>query len=187
MLGMVGGVFGIAIAFPLASLGDRPHTDLDQTPWKAGTPVVNFDGQQIKPGFIEPDGILTVFPGIADSTGALTADTSDSLSAVLLINVGSANIEVPPSRQGWIVDDVVAFSKICTHAGCPVSLYDVLSHQLICPCHQSTFDVLSDCKPVFGPASRSLPQLPLTTDEHGYLIAQAPFDQAVGPGFWNRG
>jgi ubiquinol-cytochrome c reductase iron-sulfur subunit len=81
----------------------------------------------------------------------------------------------------------VCFSKICTHAGCPVSLYNVVSHQLVCPCHQSTFDVLSDCKPVFGPAPRSLPQLALAVDPEGYLVSQKGYDQPVGPGYWNRG
>jgi ubiquinol-cytochrome c reductase iron-sulfur subunit len=181
-LGLVGGVFGICAAFPIASLGDRPHTNLEETPWARGTRLVTIDNVPIKPSDILVNGILTVFPQVNGQ-----ADTSDALAPVLLINVGDAQIEVPPSRQGWIVEGVVAFSKICTHAGCPVSLYSVTAHQLICPCHQSTFDVLSDCKPVFGPASRSLPQLALATDQQGYLIAQAPFDQPVGPGFWNRG
>jgi ubiquinol-cytochrome c reductase iron-sulfur subunit len=82
---------------------------------------------------------------------------------------------------------LVAFSKICTHAGCPASLYNVQTHQLICPCHQSTFDVLKDCKPVFGPASRSLPQLPIGVDGDGYVIATKGYQEPVGPGFWNRG
>jgi len=180
MLGMVGGVFGLAAAFPLASLGSRPHTDLAKTPWQAGTRVVTIDGRPIRPSDIQANGILTVFP---------EGNTDDSLASVLLINVGTAQsqFEVPPNRQGWMQDGVVAFSKICTHAGCPVSLYSVSKHQLICPCHQSTFDVLSDCKPVFGPASRSLPQLPLGVNQDGYLIATKPFDQPVGPGYWNRG
>jgi ubiquinol-cytochrome c reductase iron-sulfur subunit len=105
----------------------------------------------------------------------------------LLINVGDAPFKIPPSRTGWNIGGLVAFSKICTHAGCPASLYNVQTHQLICPCHQSTFDVLDDCNPVFGPASRSLPQLPIGTDAEGYVIATEGYQEAVGPGFWNRG
>jgi ubiquinol-cytochrome c reductase iron-sulfur subunit len=81
---------------------------------------------------------------------------------------------------------IVCFSKICTHAGCAVSLFNVLTMQLICPCHQSTFNILQDCSPVFGPASRPLPQLPLLVDAEGYLIARSDFIEPVGPGFWNR-
>ena len=89
--------------------------------------------------------------------------------------------------MGWNIGSLVAFSKICTHAGCPASLYNVETHQLICPCHQSTFDVLEDCKPVFGPASRSLPQLAITTNGDGHVAAQHGYLEPVGPGVWNRG
>ena len=178
MLGAVGGVFGLATLFPLASLGPRVHNDLDVTKWAAGTRAVTEDGTPIRPGDIEVNGILTVFPeGFID----------DALSPTLLINVGNAPFETPPSRVGWTIGGLVAFSKICTHAGCPAGLYNVQTHQLVCPCHQSTFDVLSDCKPVFGPAPRSLPQLAITTDSEGYVVSQGPYDQPVGPGFWNRG
>jgi ubiquinol-cytochrome c reductase iron-sulfur subunit len=177
MLGAVGGVFGLATLFPLASLGPRPHTDLYQTKWGKGTRAVNEDGDFIRPGDIAVDGIMTVFP---------EGNIDDALSPTLLINIGDAPFEVPPGRVGWTINGLVAFSKICTHAGCPASLYNVETHQLICPCHQSTFDVLSDCKPVFGPASRSLPQLPIAVDADGFVISQTGYDQAVGPGFWNR-
>jgi len=178
MLGAVGGIFGLAAVFPLASLGPRVHTDLDSTKWGVGTRAVTEDGTPIRPGDIEVNGILTVFPeGFID----------DALSPTILINVGDAPFEVPAGRTGWTIGGLVAFSKICTHAGCPAGLYNVQTYQLVCPCHQSTFDVLSDCKPVFGPAPRSLPQLPITTDSDGYVVSQRDYDQPVGPGFWNRG
>jgi probable menaquinol-cytochrome c reductase iron-sulfur subunit len=41
-------------------------------------------------------------------------------------------------------------------------------------------------KPVFGPAARALPQLPITVDEEGYLIARGNFIEPVGPAFWER-
>jgi ubiquinol-cytochrome c reductase iron-sulfur subunit len=177
MLGAVGGVFGVAAVFPLASLGPRVHLDLDHTKWGVGTRAVTEDGNPVLPTDVAVNGILTVFP-----EGYIT----DALSPTLLINVGDLPFEIPPSREGWTINGLVAFSKICTHAGCPASLYNVQSHQLVCPCHQSTFDVLSDCKPVFGPAPRPLPQLPITTDIDGYVVSQSDYHEPVGPGFWDR-
>jgi quinol---cytochrome c reductase iron-sulfur subunit len=178
MLGAVGAVFGLAILFPFASLGPRPGDDLLHTKWGKGIRAVTVDGTPVRPTDVSVNGIITVFP---------EGNISDALSSTLLINLGDAPFEIPPSRVGWNLGGLVAFSKICTHAGCPASLYNVESHQLICPCHQSTFDVLADCKPVFGPASRSLPQLPLATDGQGYVVAQSDYTEPVGPGFWNRG
>jgi ubiquinol-cytochrome c reductase iron-sulfur subunit len=178
MLGAVGGVFGLAAIFPLASLGPRPHNDLLHTKWGRLTRAVTEDGNPIRSTDIPVNGILTVFP---------EGHLDDPLSPTLLINVGNEPFEVQKGRENWNLGGVVAFSKICTHAGCPASLYNVYTHQLVCPCHQSTFDVLSDCKPVFGPASRSLPQLPLTTDANGYVVSQSDYHEPVGPGFWNRG
>ena len=90
-------------------------------------------------------------------------------------------------REDWTVENIVAYSKICTHAGCPVGLYQAELGLLLCPCHQSTFDVLEWARPVFGPAARSLPQLPLALDDDGYIIATGDFSGPVGPGFWDRG
>jgi ubiquinol-cytochrome c reductase iron-sulfur subunit len=177
MLGAVGGAFGLAALFPLASLGPRPHKDLYHTKWGPGVRLTSEDGQPIRPADLPVNGIMTVFPN---------GNIDDGLSPTLLINIGNAPFEVPPSRVGWNVGSLVAFSKICTHAGCPASLYNVQTHQLVCPCHQSTFDVLKDCKPVFGPASRHLPQLPLAVDSDGYLVSQSDYLEPVGPGFWNR-
>ena len=82
--------------------------------------------------------------------------------------------------------DYVAYSKICTHAGCPVSLYEQETSRILCPCHQSQFDVTEGAKPVFGPATRSLPQLPITVDDEGYFVARGDYPEAVGPTYWNR-
>jgi ubiquinol-cytochrome c reductase iron-sulfur subunit len=177
VLGAVGGVFGIATLFPLASLGPRTGSDLFKTFWGRGVRAVTEDGNPIRPEDIPVNGIITVFP---------EGHIDDALSPTLLINLGDAPFKVQPSRVGWNIGGLVAFSKICTHAGCPASLYNVNSYQLVCPCHQSTFDVLLDCKPVFGPASRSLPQLPIGTNGDGYVISTHGYHEAVGPGFWNR-
>jgi len=178
MLGAVGGVFGLAVLFPLASLGPRPHEDLYHTKWGRGVRLTTEDGKPIRPDELPANGILTVFPN---------GNVDDALSPTLLINIGDAQFHGSSETVGWNVGTLYAFSKICTHAGCPASLYNVQTHQLICPCHQSTFDVLEECKPVFGPAPRSLPQLPLAVDSEGYLVSQSDYHQAVGPGFWNRG
>ena len=177
MLGAVGGAFGLAALFPLASLGSRPHRNLYHTLWGPGVRLTTEDGRPIRPTDLPVDGILTVFPN---------GNVDDGLSPTLLMNVGSSPFKVAPQRVGWNIGGLVAFSKICTHAGCPASLYNTETHQLVCPCHQSTFDVLEDCKPVFGPASRSLPQLPLAVDTEGYLVSQSDYTEPVGPGFWNR-
>jgi ubiquinol-cytochrome c reductase iron-sulfur subunit len=177
MLGLVGGVFGLAALFPIASLGPRVDDKLYKTAWGKGVRLVTEDNTPIRPGDVAVGGILTVFP---------ENNVDDPQGATMVINLGDAPFEVLPGRQTWIVNGLVAFSKICTHAGCPVGLFNATQYQLICPCHQSTFDVLKDCKPVFGPAPRSLPQLALAVDNDGYLIAQGPYNQPVGPGFWNR-
>jgi ubiquinol-cytochrome c reductase iron-sulfur subunit len=87
--------------------------------------------------------------------------------------------------MGWTVDGIIAFSKVCTHAGCPVGLYEASSRQLLCPCHQSAFDVLAGARPVSGPAAWPLPQLPLTVDDDGVLRATGDFSEPVGPGWWS--
>lgn len=184
MLGMVGGVFGLAAVFPIASLGKRPGTVLFHSGWSKGVRLVTENNRPLRPGDVLPMGILTVFP---ESLVHELDSAKAAQSATVLINVGDARLHVSPKHRGWNINGLVAFSKICTHAGCPVGLYESQTHQLVCPCHQSTFDVLEGCKPVFGPASRSLPQLPLALDANGYLIAQSDYHQAVGPGFWNRG
>jgi ubiquinol-cytochrome c reductase iron-sulfur subunit len=91
-----------------------------------------------------------------------------------------------PGRADWAVDGILCYSKICTHVGCPISLYEKKTHHLLCPCHQSTFDLADAAKVVFGPAARPLPQLPLMVDDEGYLVAQSDFREPVGPSFWER-
>ena len=178
LLGAVGGVFGLAALFPLAALGPRPHRDLYQTGWGKFTRAVTMDGTPVKPDDLPVNGIMTVFP---------EGNVNDALSPTLLINLGDVPFEIPPERVGWNIGSIIAYSKICTHAACPASLYNVESHQLVCPCHQSTFDVTELAKPVFGPAPRSLPQLPLAVNAQGFVVSQSDYTQPVGPGFWNRG
>jgi ubiquinol-cytochrome c reductase iron-sulfur subunit len=107
-------------------------------------------------------------------------------SQTLLIRVSHKAVTTRAGRETWAPEGYVAYSKVCTHAGCPVGLYQQNIQRLLCPCHQSTFEVLDGARPVFGPATRSLPQLPLMIDDSGQLRAQDDYDQPIGPGFWDR-
>jgi ubiquinol-cytochrome c reductase iron-sulfur subunit len=172
------GALGLALLFPLRSLGPRPGRGLKTTPY-AGGPirVVTEDGRFVRPGVLADGGLATVWPeGHRASADAPT----------LLIRVEEDELRLPPDRMAWTVDGIVAYSKLCTHTGCPVGLYQQDEKLLLCPCHQSTFDVLRGAKPVFGPAARALPQLPLEVDDEGYLIATGDFEGPVGGGFWDR-
>lgn len=182
LLGAGMGVFGIVVTFPLIrSLGPKPGNALDTTNWKKGSRLVTMDGRPVSVHDLEVGGSLTVFPeGYTDS---IRAEASDQ---TILVRAAASSIVTQPGRETWGPAGYLAYSKVCTHAGCPVGLYMEQTQQLLCPCHQSLFDVLDGAVPVFGPAPRPLPQLPLYVDAHGWLRAQAPYDQPVGPGFWER-
>jgi ubiquinol-cytochrome c reductase iron-sulfur subunit len=171
-----GGALAAALAIPTLSLGPRPGASLFRTGWRTGVRVVDEDGEPIRPLDLPLEGVLTVFPDGA--VGSADSQTQ-------LIRVEEDLLDLEADRREWSVDGVVGYSKICTHAGCPVGLYRAEAHELLCPCHQSTFDVLRGAVPVFGPAARALPQLPLDVDGEGYLIARGDFVEPVGPSFWN--
>ncbi|HXW77855.1 MAG TPA: Rieske (2Fe-2S) protein, partial [Acidimicrobiales bacterium] len=164
-----------------ASLGVRPGRSLYHTAWYPSAHLVTEDGTWVHVDDVVVDGLLTVFP---------EGNIGSASSPALLLNIGGDAIQARPGQADFEVrsgaNGLVCFSKICTHAGCAVSLFNVLSMQLICPCHQSTFNILQDCKPVFGPAPRPLPQLPLYVDAQGYLRAVSDFIEPIGPGFWDR-
>lgn len=171
--------FGAALLFPIRSLGPRPGSGLKRTAYARGVRVVQADGTPLRPGDLSRDGVVTVWP---------EGHTDDADAPTLLIRTRpDQDFRPRPGREDWTVEGVVAYSKLCTHVGCPVGLYQAESGLLLCPCHQSTFDVLDGARPVFGPAARALPQLPLEVDDEGYLAAQGDFSGPVGPGFWDRG
>ena len=97
-----------------------------------------------------------------------------------------SDLNPSPGREDWAYKGIVAYSKICTHVGCPVALYEQQTHHLLCPCHQSQFDITREAEVIFGPAKRPLPQLPITVDAEGYLVARSDFTEPVGPSFWER-
>jgi len=110
----------------------------------------------------------------------------NALAPTVLIRFAPGEIR-SAKQANWGVDNHVAYSKICTHAGCPISLYEQQTHHLLCPCHQSTFDMANDANVIFGPAARRLPQLRISVDDQGYLFAQGDYKRPVGPSFWERG
>lgn len=177
---LLGGAFaalGAALVFPVRSLGERPGGSLFHTPWRRGIRVVDEHDHPVRPEDLAVGTVVTVFP--EGNTDAADAQT-------LLIRLAQHEYRPRAGRESWAVGDVVAFSKICPHAGCPVGLYEPDTQKLYCPCHQSVFDVLDAAEPTSGPATRPLPQLPLAVDSEGYLVAQSDYHEPVGPGFWNR-
>ena len=106
--------------------------------------------------------------------------------AIIVVRMNPDEIIPLEGREKWSVDGIICYSKICTHVGCPISLYERTTHHVLCPCHQSTFDLADHAKVVFGPAARPLPQLPLAVDEEGYLIAQSDFTEPIGASYWER-
>ena len=176
LIGIALGALGLAAVFPVRSLGTRPGRDLFETPWSQGLRLVTEDGVPVRAEELPVNGFLTVFP--EDHTDAADAQT-------VLIRLPET--DEAPGPEDASVDGFVAFSKVCTHAGCPVGLYQAETRELFCPCHQSVFAVLDGAEPTAGPATRPLPQLPIGVDADGYLIALGDFPEPIGPGFWNRG
>jgi ubiquinol-cytochrome c reductase iron-sulfur subunit len=175
LLAALGGL-GAALAIPALSLGPAPGKELFSTAWSNGKRLVGLDGKPVLAANLPVDAILTVFP--EDAVGSPDSQT-------LLIHVPPEVLHLPPEHAGWAPEGFVAFSKVCTHAGCPVGLYRATERMLICPCHQSTFDVPAGAIPTFGPAVRPLPQLPIAIQPDGTFIATGDFSDPVGPSFWN--
>ncbi|MDP9072455.1 MAG: Rieske (2Fe-2S) protein [Actinomycetota bacterium] len=176
LLGLAGAALAAAFAFPVRSLGPGPGKALERTPWKRGSRVVDDAGHPVRADQVPVGAFITVFP--EGHTEAADAQT-------VLVRVNEGLIKADPGREGWTPGGFIAYSKVCTHAGCPVGLYQANTHQLLCPCHQSAFNVLNGAQPVFGPAVRPLPQLPLEIGPDGVLRAGGGFDAPVGPTYWN--
>jgi ubiquinol-cytochrome c reductase iron-sulfur subunit len=181
---------------------EDPHpkdAPLFHTGFKKGVRLVREDGTPIRPAEISAGGLETVFPGIPHGHTNRYAD-----SPTLLIHLRPEDAEKARAKNRDLFPSTAteeekkeldesghfgnfyAYSKICTHAGCPASLYEQQTHRLLCPCHQSQFDVLDSCRPIFGPATRPLPQLPIEVDEEGFFVAKSDYLEAVGPAFWER-
>jgi ubiquinol-cytochrome c reductase iron-sulfur subunit len=176
----------------LRDMGPLPGTTLRHTVWRPGLRLLAYGSNRpITSGeFSSPGGMITVVPdGYQDDPDALAAATA----IIIKFQPGVLVFGQPNQVRGgyvtpnWTVDNIVCYSKICTHVGCPAALYEQTTHHILCPCHQSTFDAPRGAQVLFGPAPRPLPQLPLTTDSEGYLVAMKDFQEPVGPSFWERG
>ncbi len=176
------GIFGIVALFPLVrSLGPLPGTSLETSNWRKGKLLVDSSGRSITKGTLVVGGIVTVYPA-----GFQNTDSGQAVDQTVLIRVQDSDLVTAKGRETWAPAGYVAYSKVCTHLGCPVGLYEQQLELLVCPCHQSMFNVRNGAIPQFGPAPRPLPQLPLYFDDEGTLRAQAGYDQAIGPGFYER-
>jgi ubiquinol-cytochrome c reductase iron-sulfur subunit len=185
----------VAPIFLLRDLGPLPGTSLGHTAWRKGLRLLVYGtGRPITPAeFSSPGSIISVGP-----EGFLDDDDAMAKAAVTLIKFRPGELVFGPSvRPGgptvpntvvpnWTVQNIVGYSKICTHVGCPAALYEQTTHHILCPCHQSTFDATQGARVIFGPATRPLPQLPIGVDAQGYLIALGDFNQPVGPSYWER-
>lgn len=201
------GLLVAPIVVLLRDLGPLPGQDLFHTTWRRGTRLV-VDGVgapirpedvvsgalvNVEPGSLYPEGTNSptdgqVAGGDAVGVGAVpTVDMVRERSAVILVRMAPGEATVPADRADWNVAGIFCFSKICVHMGCPISLYESQTHILLCPCHQSQYDLAQAGKVVFGPAARAMPQLPIMTDPEGYLVARSDFHEPVGPSFWERG
>ncbi|MGH3471645.1 MAG: cytochrome bc1 complex Rieske iron-sulfur subunit [Nocardioidaceae bacterium] len=193
------GALGLPAIVLLRDLGPLPGDDPETTVWRKGMRVVNdVSGAPIRPSDIEIGQLVNAEPGVffeqdingkkvpAKYSGSQLNDQM-AKAAVILVRMDPSNIHPSKGREHWGVNGILCYSKICTHVGGPISLWEQQTHQLLCPCHQSTFDLANNGKVVFGPAARSLPQLPIHVDGDGYLVATTGFDQPVGPSFWERG
>ena len=179
-------LFPLSIAVPLVGNlgGDWNVSRSKHTMWRRGTRLtIDPSGRPIKAADVTIGSVFHVIPqGLEEAEHPLNEKAK---AVVLMIRMDPRDIR-SEQGEGWSYDGIIAFSKICTHVGCPVALYEQQTHHILCPCHQSTFDAADGAKVVFGPAKRPLPQLPITVDDEGYLVAQDGFNEPIGPSFWER-
>jgi ubiquinol-cytochrome c reductase iron-sulfur subunit len=170
----------------LRDLGPLPGAKLTGTYWKPGRRLVTDpQGEPIKASDVPIGGVIHVQPeGVFEAEHSLDERAK---ATAIVIRLAPGELKEHASRRGWSYNGIVCYSKVCTHVGCPVGLYEQSTKHLLCPCHQSTFDVPNHCKVIFGPAGRPLPQLPLDVDGEGYLVSKDDFQEPIGPSYWERG
>ena len=187
-------LIGALVATPIPAVAlfrdlapeEDPIALLKQTMWEEGTRLaLDPSGVPIRASDVTIGSVFHVIPeGLAELESHRLEEKAKA--AVLLMRLPPDELNIREGRETWSYDGIVAYSKICTHVGCPVALYEQQTHHLLCPCHQSQFDVANHCEVIFGPAARPLPQLPITVDDEGYLVARRDFEEPVGPSFWER-
>jgi ubiquinol-cytochrome c reductase iron-sulfur subunit len=182
--GAAGTALGVALITPAASLGPAFHmAPFFRTPWRRGRLLVDELDHAFLADDVEEETFYTAFPQGADR---------EQLGApIVVVRLPVNQLDLPTDRRGWAPHGIVAYSKICTHAGCAIALYRKPTFPptqprpaLVCPCHYSTFDPARAGEVIFGPAGRALPQLPLLVDDAGRLRAAGNFSGAVGPSWW---
>lgn len=195
---LLGALGALSLPVPivlLRDLGPLPGDALEHTIWAEGMRVVrDVTGTPIRPSEVQLGDLINAEPARlfeTDEEGeplveGIELQVEKSKGAVILVRMEPEEITPGEGREDWGVDGILCYSKICTHVGCPISLYERTTHHVLCPCHQSTFDLADSAKVIFGPAARALPQLPLAVDSEGYLVAQQDFDEPVGPSYWER-
>jgi ubiquinol-cytochrome c reductase iron-sulfur subunit len=184
-LGLALGLIGLSPVILLRDLGPLPKKIFMSTDWAKGTRLLTDPGDRpIRPSDLEVGAVAQVLPQLP--VGVERSLENIGRDAVLLIRLRPEDFNLNAQRLSWTHEGIIAFSKICSHMGCAVALYEQQTKHLLCPCHQSTFDVTRAAKVIFGPSARPLPQLAITVDSDGYLIAQQPFTEPIGPSFWER-
>lgn len=175
----------------LRDLGPSPHGQ-DDTVWEEGMRLVNdVSGLPIRPEEIEVGQLVNgepavFFPAEGEEEAEYTGHellAAKAKAAIIIVRMRPEDITPEEGKENWGIDGILCYSKICTHVGCPISLWEQQTHHLLCPCHQSTFDLADNGKVIFGPAHRPLPQLPLGVDSEGYLIAMSDFPDIVAPSY----
>ncbi|GAA2722753.1 cytochrome bc1 complex Rieske iron-sulfur subunit [Cellulomonas aerilata] len=177
----------LSVAVPLiGEVGeDWDITKFKHTIWKKGVRLASDpSGRPIRAAEVTLGSAFHVIPANLEDEEHPLDEKAKAI--VLMVRMDPRDLKEAEDRRGWSYEGIVAYSKVCTHVGCPVALYEQQTHHLLCPCHQSTFDLADGAKVVFGPANRPLPQLPITVDDEGYLVAQSDFHEPIGPSFWER-
>jgi ubiquinol-cytochrome c reductase iron-sulfur subunit len=185
---------GLPAIILLRDLGPLPGDYFRTTMWdlKKNTRILIAETQQpVKPEDLTVGTLVSCVPEGIDAVMEAEGDQNElAKAAVLLIRMDPSEIiadQTPPGEESWNYQGILCYSKICTHVGCPLGLYEQQTHHMLCPCHQSTFNMADAAEVIFGPAARSLPQLAITVDDEGYLVSRGGFTQPVGPSFWERG
>ncbi|WP_052849396.1 ubiquinol-cytochrome c reductase iron-sulfur subunit [Streptomyces avicenniae] len=185
MLGAVA-VVPLAGVVLLRDLGPLPHDKLRHTKWKAGSLIINESTMQpLRPEDITVGSLTQAMPeGMSPHDEDFHVEIAKA--AVMLVRLQPDDIKDAKSAE-WGHEGILCYSKICTHIGCPATLYEQQTHHALCPCHQSTFDLSDGARVLFGPAGHALPQLRITVNDDGFLEARGDFDEPPGPSFWERG
>ncbi|MFJ6388827.1 Rieske 2Fe-2S domain-containing protein [Streptomyces sp. NPDC091972] len=185
-------MFGALALFPLSGvmllrdLGPLPGTKLRHTMWRKGLQLVNMNtNEPLRPSDVQVGSLTFAKPeGLEEHDEEF--QTEIAKAALMIVRIQPDNIKDKRELE-WSHEGIVAYSKICTHVGCPISLYEQQTHHVLCPCHQSTFDLSDGARVIFGPAGHALPQLRIGVNDQGYLEALGDFEEPVGPAFWERG